>query len=179
MFFQDFKVKPTISITQHMVHKGSGFRSFHKFTVAGGNAQDPGEYFISIQNGQNAVHLFNRLVSGGAPNMIYEVRTGATIDSYGDTIDIFNMNAYSNNVSANTARIATSVSDIGQLVDIHPLKGFEQAGNRLAGDESIEPDDIKVLPDDTEFLIRITNPNSDPADAFLYLKWFETAPPQQ
>lgn len=173
MFFPDRNVNTAMTLINRMIYEGKAFRSFLLFDVPANGAFD-----ISIQNGGNAVHLFSRLVKVNLPNMLYEVRTGPAISNYGEPVHIFNMNGYSENTTANTARICT-VSNAGVVVDMMPLSGHEEAGNRFVGEESLEADDLKVLPHDTEFLVRITNPNNAIAKGFIYLKWFETRLPRQ
>lgn len=172
MFFSDYNIKRSMSLTQAAIYQGIAFRTFHTFTVPAS-----GEYLISVRNGENAIHLFSRLIKANLPDLVYEVRTGATITGYlGNPITIFNMNAFSQQITANVAQECT-VSDYGTLTDIHQLGGDDLPGNNYdRGDESIDPEDIKILPNDTEFLLRITNPNTENANALLYLKWFETAP---
>lgn len=171
MFFKDSLIKSEMSLINRMIYEGAAFRSFLLFEVP-----PESDFTVSILNGPNAVHLFSRLVKASMPNMIYEVRTGATVTNYGANVPIFNMNAYSQRESANIARICT-VSDIGDLTDQMPLAGHEEAGNRFVGEESLEADDLKVLPNDVEFIVRVTNPNTQPAVGFIYLKWFETRVP--
>lgn len=169
MFFNDSKIRPGMSLTQAMVYEGNAFRTFHLFDIP---AQ--GNFNISVKNGPSAIHLFNRLVRANLPNVLYQVYAVPSGVVYGANINIFNMNAFNQKPSANLVRICTSVASPGQLTDLHALGGVSGVGNRLEGDESIEPDDIKILPANTEFLIRLVNPNTEIAKAFLYLKWFET-----
>lgn len=169
MFINDPSFRPAMSLTQAMVYNGNAFRVFHLFDI-----QAQGNYSISIKNGSNAVHLFNRLVKANLPNVLYEVYAAPSGVVYGSDINIFNMNGVKGKASTNLVRVCTSVANPGQLTDLHALGGVAGVGNRLEGDESIEPDDIKVLPANTEFLIRLVNPNTEIAKAFLYLKWFET-----
>lgn len=169
--FSDSKIKPTMSLTQYMIYQGNAFRTFSEFNVPANN----GEFYISILNGANLVHLFYRQINSTQPKLRYEVRTGATITGYvGQPIPIRNMNAKSSQISTNIARVCT-VSSIGELTDIQLLGGGELSGSRAMGDEEIEPDDLKILPSNTEFLIRCVNPANDIAKCLLYLKWFETA----
>lgn len=171
MFFPASTIEPTMSLTQRMIYQGNAFRFFHKFTVPANS-----DYTLSVSNGDNAVHLFSRLVKASVPDVLYEVRDNAVIASYDSSaLDIFNMNGYSSKDSANVARVCTA-SDIGDLVDMHELGGSTEVGNRKTGDESLDPDDIKILKNNNEFLLRLDNPNNEPAVCFLYLKWFETAP---
>lgn len=177
MFFSEYKIQPTMTITQRQVYQGNAFRLFKLFTIpAAANGVD-GTFDILIQHGPSAVHLFNRLVKSDLPNVIYEVRANPVASTTIEpAIEIFSMNSYANKTSDNTANICT-VTDPGQLVDFFPLGGSVDVGNRLTGDESIEPNDIKILEHEKSFLLRFKNPNLEEANGFLYLKWFETSPP--
>ena len=179
MFFSEYKIQPTMTLTQRQVYQESAFRLFKIFNIPAAVNGVDGTFDILIQHGPSAVHLFNRLVSASLPNVIYEVRANPIATPTQDpAIEIFNMNAYSDIQSNSQANICT-VTNEGQLVDLYPLGGSVDVGNRLSGDESIEPDDIKILKHDQNFLLRFKNPNNEVSQGFLYLKWFETSPPRQ
>ena len=171
MFSAD-KFPPTMSLKEHMIYTGKGFRLFYEAVVPAASGGTPGEHFVSIKNGANTVHLFKRLVNSDQPAVRYEVRTGATFLTYPTPITIRPLKGFASAASKNLARTCT-VSDIGELSDLDIVGGSISVGNRAEGSTLNEPDDLKVLPPDEEFLLRLTNPNADPTNVLVYLKWFE------
>ena len=173
MIFPQSKIPPAMTLTQQMVYTGNAFRMFHEITVPAES-----EAYIGIQNGENSVHLFSRLVRSTLPDVRYEVRSGHVVSAGGEgaaVSTVFNMNGNSNVQSTNSVRIITAVDSLGDLKDIDIVGGALTVGNRPQSDTLKDPDDLKVLPPNVDFLLRFVNPNTDPADVLLYLKWFETA----
>lgn len=165
---QPNKYPTTYSLTQAMTYDGKAFRAFFESEIPAES-----EITVSILNGENIINLFYRRFFSNMPDVRYEVRTGAVITAYGAEIPILPMNAVNVRQSTNTARLCTT-SSIGTLQDIEISGGSIGVGNRPAGGTLDDQDDLKVLPPNTEFLIRLANPNTDPAKALVYLKWFET-----
>lgn len=161
------KFTPIISLNQEMVNRGRAFRFFYEAVVPA-----EGEHTISIQNGANSIYLFSRKVNSDQPALRYEVRTGAVISSYGPPINPLPMNALLQYPTTNLARACTA-SSIGVLVDIDIAGGSDGVGHRHEGDTMDDTDDLKVLPPDEEFLIRLVNPNLEAANVLVYMKWFE------
>lgn len=162
----------TMSVKEHMIYKGRGFRMFYEATVPAAVGGVPGEHFVSIKNGANTVHLFKRLVSSDQPSVRYEVRTGATFASYPASIAIFPLKAFQSQPTTNLVRTCT-VSNIGSLSDLDIVGGSVGVGNRAEGGTLSDPDDLKVLPPLEEYLLRLANPNDEPANVLVYLKWYE------
>lgn len=169
----DFSTQFTL--VEAMTYDGKAYRAFFEADVPAGTPENPGTANYSIINGPNAVHLFYRRFFSNYPDVRYEVRAGATITGYsGGPVPIFNMK-YNGPASDNVARQCT-VSDIGQLVDLEITAGTIAVGNRPSGGTLDSPDDLKILPPNTEFLIHLINPNAEPVKTMVYLKWFETNP---
>lgn len=160
-----------LSLIQRMVDKGDAYRTFVEFDIPAN-----GSKYFSISVGDKAVGFFSRLIVPDQPNIRYEVRTNATIDSYvGSPIPIRNLNGKFTNSSACIFRECTQTS-LGELVDIDKLPGQAASGSNSSGQVYRDPDDLKINPDNNEYLLVLSNPNNVTADTLLYLKWFETPP---
>lgn len=157
-----------VSLVQRMTDNGQAFRAFKEFDIPAN-----GEITFSVKTGDKAVGFYSRLIVPNQPDIRYEVRTGATIDSYvGDPIKIRNLNSKKNTPSTCLFRQCTQ-EDLGELVDIDLLPGQAGSGSNSSGDIYRDPDDLKINSDNTEYLLRLVNDNGTVAKTLLYLKWFE------
>lgn len=157
-----------VSLVQRMTDNGQAFRTFKELEIPAN-----GEINFTIKTGGKAVGFYSRLIVPDQPDIRYEVRTGATIDGYiGDPIKIRNLNSKNNKPSTCLFRQCTQ-TDLGELVDIDILLGQAASGSNASGDVYRDPDDLKINSDDTEYLLRLVNPNGTIAKTLLYLKWFE------
>lgn len=162
-----FNYETRMDLIQRYIDQGKAFRTFEEITVPGN-----GSYDMSVKIGSDAVGLYYRLLTTSEPNIRYEVRSGASFTSYGDPVTIFNINGKSSEVSKNIFRPCT-VSEVGTLTDIDLVPGVEGFSFSRSGQVYGGIDDIKIIKEDTETLLRFINPNSDAAEVLIYLRWLE------
>jgi hypothetical protein len=163
-----FNYETRMDLIQRYIDQGKAYRSFKKVTVPGNGTKD-----LSMLSGEDAIVLYFRSLTTSSPDIEYEVRNGATGFSYeGDPITIFRMNPKAGNASKNIFR-ECSVTGDGVLSDIDWVPGQAASGSNKSGDVYGGLDDIKVISENENNLLRFINPNSSDATVLLYLKWLE------
>lgn len=171
-FLSQDKFGSAMSVKEHMIYSGKGFRSFFEIEIPAAVGEVPGQANVHFTIGDTSLHLFKRLINSDQPAVRYEVRSGATFTGDTGPIAIRGLNGIENNPTKCTAQFCT-ISDIGTLEDLDIVGGSIGAGNRAEGATMDEPEDLKILSKNQEVLLHLTNPNVDPANVMVYLKWYE------
>lgn len=176
-----YGITVTMGIAESAIAQGWGFRLPFRIsanplnttqqTIAAGDSA-----YISIRHSTKSIMLIGRELACDRPDVFYTVHKNPTIAAYGAPVTLRPLNGENVIESANTCNIVApaDVTAMGEEVDFGtPIVG----GNPNTGGSPYSDSDFKILPNDSDYLLRIHNLSGNVVDVFsLSLKWCEFEP---
>lgn len=155
-----------LSLIQLMIDKGMAYRAFKEFIIPAN-----GEFLFAVTINENIAVLYDRIIVTDKTDIRYEVRSGAVIGTESNPMLVKRQNPFFGSDSSNTIKECTA-SDLGTIDDIDIIPGQAGSGSNRRG-QVYNPQDIKIIPNQSKILVRMVNPNNEPCSTLLYYKWFE------
>lgn len=127
-----------------------------------------------IRTGPDPVLLKQRVIKTNSDDVDYEVFVGGTLSVTADGTPVTIRNA--NGVSPLPTQLEIyedpTFTGTGNLSDLDWIPGAELQGNRSEGSFSTEGFE-KVIPGNTDFIVRFTNNGGNPTKMLYFLTWYE------
>ena len=127
-----------------------------------------------FRTGPDPIILKARVLKTNSDDIEYEVFTGGTLafTDDGSAISIRNANAVDAVATQSQAFEDPTYTGTGNRTEIDWLPGSVGVGNRSEG-AFVTDGFEKILPGNTEFLVRVTNLGSNPSKFYYFLSWYE------
>jgi len=154
----------TIASEHYEIHEGDAYVVSYLFKDVGNNNYAN----MRLVTGRKATHAVGFVAADG--KAIISLHRAATYSASGTSLNIYNLNGNSTNITVNKALQSPTISSSGTLIYQTLLPGGK--GTRVVGAETSSSSET-ILQISGDYLYRVQNVSSVTGDISIEFRWYE------